>query len=96
MRLWKVALLAFMAMMVQDLLGTAMVIFESHFDPALAGGMDVAGYLATLVCAALALDSILKDGWRSRRSLVIIGSVSIANFAGTFAGVAIGSALTHH
>lgn len=92
--LWKVAALAFVAMCLQDLLGTCMVVFEAHFDAPLAGLMDVTGYIAGLACSVLALDSILRDGWRNRRSLVIIGAVSAANFAGTYIGVGIGQALT--
>lgn len=94
--LWKVAGLAFLAMMVNDLLATCMVIFEAHLNAPVAGLFDVTGYLASLVCSVLALDSILKDGWRNRRSVIIIAAVSFANFAGTYGGVAIGSALTHH
>ena len=94
--LWQIALLAFAAMAIQDVLATCMVIFEAHFNAPVAGLFDVTGYIAGLICSVLALDSILKDGWRNTRSLVIIGAVSLANFAGTFAGVAIGSALEHH
>lgn len=91
--IWKVALVAFLAMCAQDVLGTAMVVFEAHYNAPLAGAMDVAGYFAGLICSVLALDSILKDGWRTRRSLVILAAVSVANFAGTYAGVFIGKAL---
>jgi 2-keto-4-pentenoate hydratase len=94
--LWKVALLAFAAMAAQDILATVMVIMESRLNAPVAGLFDVMGYVAALICSVLALDSILKNGWRNRRSLTIIAAVSVANFAGTFAGVAIGAALTHH
>ncbi len=93
MPLWKAAGASFLAMFAADLLGTAMVVFESHFQPNLAGAMDVAGWLASLICSVLALDSILKHGWRNKRSLVIVASVSAANFAGTWTGVVIGKAL---
>lgn len=93
--LWKVMLLAFLGMCANDLLGTAMVVFESHYDAALAGAMDVTGYFASLVCSVLALDSILADGWKSRRSLCIIGAVTVANFAGTYAGVYLSKGLLH-
>ena len=91
-----VAVIAFAAMGAQDLLGTAMVVFEAHFDPLAAGLIDVAGYIASLVCSVLALDSILRNGWRTRRSLVIIGAVSVANFFGTYAGVALSAAFVGH
>lgn len=94
--LGKVALLAFAAMSVQDLLGTGMVIMEARFNAPIAGLFDVTGWLAGLVCSALALEEIIKNGWRTRKSLTIIAAVTAANFIGTYAGVAIGSALTHH
>jgi hypothetical protein len=95
-QLWKAAVLAFVSMCFQDILATAMVIFEARLNAPVAGLFDVTGYLAGLICSVLALDSILKDGWRNKRSLVIIAAVSLANFVGTFAGVAIGAALTRH
>jgi hypothetical protein len=93
--LWKVGLLAFVAMCAQDLLSTVMVIFESRFNAPLAGLFDVAGWIAGLICAALALEEIIKNGWHTRKSLTIIGAVSAANFLGTYAGVAIGEAIAH-
>lgn len=95
-KLWKVALLAFIAMCVQDILGTAMVIFEARFNAPVAGVFDVLGWIAGLICAALALEEIITNGWRTRKSLVIIGAVSLANFWGTYAGVGISALLTHH
>jgi hypothetical protein len=95
-RIWKVLLLAFIAMCVQDILGTAMVIFESRYNAPVAGLFDVASWIAGLICAALALEEIIKNGWRTRKSLMLIGVISLANFLGTVAGVGIASALTHH
>lgn len=83
-------------MCIQDVMGTCMVIFESRFNAPVAGLFDVAGWIAALVCSALAIEEIIKNGWRTRRSLIIIGAVSVANFVGTFIGVGIGSAITHH
>lgn len=94
--IWKVALLAFLSMCASDVFATVMVVEEARLNAPIAGSFDVLGYLATLVCSVLALDSILKDGWRNKRSLIIIGVVSLANFAGTYLGVGIGSLLTHH
>lgn len=74
-------------MCASDVISTAMVIFESRYDAQLAGLSDVVGYLVSLVCSALALESIIKNGMRNRRSLAIIGSVTVANYVGTLAGV---------
>lgn len=95
-RLWRVVLLAFIAMCFQDILGTCMVVFEARLNAPIAGGFDVLGWIAGLVCSALAIEEIVKHGWRTRKSLAIIAAVSLANFGGTVAGVAIASALTHH
>ena len=94
--LWKVAVLAFIAMCAQDVMGTVMVIFESQYNGVMAGLFDVAGWIAGLICAALALEEIIKNGWKTRKSLTIIAAVSAANFVGTILGVAIASGITHH
>jgi hypothetical protein len=95
-QLWKVALLAFVAMCANDVAGTVMVVFEAHYNAVMAGVFDVIGWLFSLVCAALAIESIITEGWRTRRSLTLIAAISLANFLGTVAGVAIASALSHH
>lgn len=95
MPLWQVAILAFGAMCADDIAATVMVIFESRLNAPLAGAFDVLGWFFSLICSALAIESIIRTGWWTRRSLTIIAAVSMANFAGTFAGVWIGAALTH-
>lgn len=93
-RLTLVAALAFGAMCAQDVLATCMVVFESRLNAPLAGVFDVAAWIFGLICSALALDEIIRNGWRTRRSLTIIAAVSLANFAGTVGGVAIVKAIT--
>lgn len=96
--LWQLCLLAFAAMCVQDILGTVMVIFEAKAGETsdsfsvlvygvLAGVFDFGGWIAGLICTALALDSIIREGWRTKKSLSLIAVVSAANFFGTLAGV---------
>lgn len=89
MSLPKAAIASFFAMMVSDIIGTAMVIYESHYAWVAAGLCDVFGYLAGLLCSVLALDSIMQLGLRNKRSLVLIASVTVANFWGTALGVEI-------
>jgi hypothetical protein len=96
MPLSRAALYSFIAMVFTDLVETAMVIWESEFIWWAAGICDVMGYIASLVCSVLALDSILRDGWRTRRSLVLIAVISLANFVGTGLGVALVAHITHH
>lgn len=94
MPLWKAAVAAFAAMLVSDIIGTAMVVYEAHYLWLPAGICDVFGYLAGLVCSVLAIDSVLQNGFRNRRSLVLIGAVSLSNFLGTALGVEIVKAMT--
>ena len=96
MSLTKAAILTFIAMCFQDVLGTAMVVYEADLNWKLAGIFDVTGYLAGLICSVLALDSILKDGWRNKRSIVLILSVTVANYIGTALGVIFVAHLTAH
>ena len=95
-RLKLLALLAFLAMCANDMASTVMVVFESRYNAVMAGTFDVLGWITALVCSALAIEEIIKNGWRTRRSITIIVAVSAANFAGTIAGVAIATGLTHH
>lgn len=95
-KLWKIALLAFLSMCFQDILGTAMVVFEATYNPALAGAFDVVGWFFGLICSALAIESIIKNGWRTKRSLTIIAAVTAANFIGTYIGVYIAAVWNHH
>lgn len=92
----KAALLSFVAMCLNDLIMTAMVIYEAEFNWVAAGVCDILGYIAGLVCAVFALDSILRDGWRSRRSLVLVATISVSNFVGTALGVLLVAHLTNH
>lgn len=90
------ALLAFAAMFANDCFATVMVVFESRYNAVMAGTFDVLGWVTALVCSALAIEEIIKNGWRTRKSLTLIVAISAANFLGTVAGVAIASGLTHH
>lgn len=93
MTLVSLAAASFAAMMLNDLFLTCMVVFESHYNAWMAGVCDVIGWGTGLMCTYLAIDSIIKNGLRNRRSVVIILAVSAANMAGTFAGVDIARAL---
>lgn len=91
--LLRLALIAFAAMCAQDLLSTVMVVMESHYNALGAGAFDVASWLTWLMSSVMAIDEVLKGGWRSKRARIVIASVSAANFAGTMAGVYIARAL---
>ena len=96
MRLARAAPLAFLAMCLNDCASTVMVVFESRLTPWMAGAFDCIGWIFSLICAALAIESIITTGWRTKRSLTLIAVVSLANLLGTVTGVYIAMALTHH
>lgn len=96
MPLRRAASLAFLAMCANDLAMTVMVVFESRLTPWIAGSFDVVGWVFSLVCSALAIESIITTGWRTKRSLTLIAAVTAANFVGTVAGVYIAIGLTQH
>ena len=85
--LWQLAALAFVAMCANDILLTIMVVKESHYGLWTAGIFDVFGWVTGLICSALAIEEIIKNGWRTRKSLTLIGAISAANYIGTFLGV---------
>lgn len=89
-----VALLGFVAMCCQDVLGTCMVVFESKLNGPVAGMFDVLGWFTGLICSALAIEEIIKHGAFTRKSLTIIGAISAANFFGTVWGVQIARVLS--
>lgn len=88
-----ILLAAFAAMFAQDVLGTSMVIFEAHYNATWAAIMDQAQWMTAIVSQGLTLESIINDGWRSRRTWAIFAVVSAANVLGTYSGVAVGQAL---
>ena len=94
--LGRAMLASFVAMCVSDLIGTALVVYQSHYLWVEAGLSDVLGYIAGLVCSVLALDSILRDGWRNKRSVALLAAITAANFVGTSIGVILLSHLTRH
>lgn len=95
-KLWQLVLLAFVAMCIQDVLATIMVVFESRQTLWVPGFFDFGSWIAGLVCAALAIDSIIQRGWRNSKSLAIIASVSAANYWGTTLGIYLSQIMSHH
>lgn len=94
--IWKVAIIAGVAMLFQDLLSTSMVVMEASYRPLEASIFDSLNWFATLASTGVAAVTIGKHGWRAKQSMAIIGCVTAANFAGTYSGVYLAAALTHH
>lgn len=96
MPLRKAVVVIFVAMFWQDILATSMVVFESRRGIWIAGIFDALGYFAQLACSALAIDSIVKHGWRNKRSVCLLISVTISNYLSTATGVFVAFWLIRH
>lgn len=91
---WKLGLLAFAAMFAQDLLYTCMVVMESNFHPVAAGLFDDVSWFAWLASSGIAVETVIKNGWRTKKSVTIIAAITLANFLGTVTGVGIAKVLS--
>lgn len=93
--LWQVCALAFVAMVAVDLLSTAMVIFEAHYQALSAGICDALSDIARLAGVAVSVDAVLngEGGWRSKRSICVIAATAAASLTATYAGVLLARAI---
>jgi hypothetical protein len=80
------------AMVVQDILGTVMVVAESKNRPHLAAAMDTAGWIAQIVCTSVSVVTLATGSWGAR--IAVILAVSAANYIGTYSGTRLGHHLT--
>lgn len=83
-----IALWAALAMVVQDVLATVMVIAENHKRAALAGALDSVGWIAAILTTSISVTSLQGHSLSSKAW--VIGLVTAANFFGTYTGVKIG------
>lgn len=83
-----IALLAAASMFLQDLLGVGLVQAEARNKANLAAIFDSLGYFAALATMAISINAV-NGGSLSEKALVL-GFVSVANYAGTYLGVRLG------
>lgn len=83
-----IALLAAGAMIIQDLVGTFLVQAEARNKAWLAALMDSLGWLFGIMTTSIAVTSL--QGHDVKEKIIVVVAVSLANVAGTFAGVLIG------
>jgi len=82
---------AALAMYVQDVLATIMVVAESRNRPHLAASMDTLGWLAQITTTTVSVDALLTGSLESK--VIVVAAVSAANYAGTWSGVKLGHKL---
>jgi hypothetical protein len=75
-------------MVFQDILSTILVQAEARNKKLLAASMDSAQWLFGLATMAIAVTSL--QGHNFHEKILVIACVTVANFAGTFIGTAIG------
>lgn len=83
-----IAIYAALAMVVQDVVSTVMVIAENRKKAALAGALDSLGWIAAILTTSISVTSL--QGHSVVDKAWVIGLVTLANFLGTYAGVKIG------
>jgi hypothetical protein len=86
-------ILAALAMVAQDILGSVMVMCESAGRKWWAGLMDSGGWLVGIATTTISVTSL--QGHDTTQKILVVGFVTIANLLGTAAGVASGSWLLH-
>lgn len=91
------ALVAGMAMCVQDLTATGMVIAESRFNAPVAALLDQLQWMAGIVATVLGVADVIRERRVTKRAVVAFFAISAGNIIGTFAGVVyLGHVVSHH
>lgn len=96
MKLRTIALWAFLAMTVQDLGGTAMVIAEAHFNALAAACCDQVQWMAGIIITVFGLGDLIRERRITKQTVVAFLSISAGNIIGTYTGVdLLGHLVTH-
>lgn len=87
---WLLPLVAFAAMIAQDMLGSRLVQAEAHYRPHLAAAMDTAQD-ACAIASLGALGTSLFDHRDLALSAAVVACRLAADYSGTYAGVRLGA-----
>ena len=83
-----VAIVAALAMFVQDVIGTVMVMSEAKNRGWLAGVLDSAGWLVGITTTTIAVTAL--NGHDTGKKIAVVVLVSVANLFGTKTGQVLG------
>jgi hypothetical protein len=83
-----IALLAGLAMLVQDLIAVPLVQAESQYRAHMAACLDVAGWLVAIATTSIAVNAL--TGHDTDKKIAVVLVVSTANYVGTYSGVKLG------
>ncbi len=76
---------AALAMFFVDIVGTIMTKATAENKVVLTGAMDTVGWLLMIATTFLSVDALNSTDWALK--IAVVASVSVANFAGSAAGV---------
>ena len=88
-----VALIAALAMLVQDALSTVLVMAEAKNRGWLAGSMDAAAWIVGITTTTISINALNGNDFTTKVEVVVL--VSVANVLGTKIGQLIGSRFVH-
>jgi hypothetical protein len=83
-----IAILAAVAMFVQDVLGTLLTQAEARNKANLSAALDSVGWFAAIATTTLSVSTL--QGHDLGDKIAVLALVSLANYVGTFAGTRIG------
>ncbi len=83
-----IAILAALAMLLQDILAVGLVQAEARNRAALSGILDTVGWLATITTLSISVTTLQGHSFRDKVMVIVL--VSSANFVGSYIGVKIG------
>ena len=83
-----IAILAALAMVLQDVLAVGLVQAEARNRAVLAGILDTIGWLATITTLSISVTTLQGHSFTDK--VIVIVFVSVANFLGSYLGVKIG------
>jgi hypothetical protein len=86
-----IAILAAVAMLAQDILGTILTMAEAKEKAALSGALDTVGWFAAILTTTWSVTAL--QGHNMSEKVWVLILVSVANFAGSYTGVLIGKKL---
>lgn len=88
MHYFEICMLAFVAMVIQDVLGVMQTQANARNNAHLSGVLDMLGWVAAIATTSISVDAI--NGHNFLMKALVITSVSIANYIGSVMGVRLG------
>ena len=89
----EVAVIAALAMLAQDVLATLLVQAQARNKAHLAGILDVIAWILAITTTSISVTTL--SGHNLTAKILVVGFVSVANYAGSVLGVKLGERYVH-